>query len=238
MTTSVGYESGEPQDGILAGEYVLGTLSSDARRQVEARMADDAAFAALVRDWQQRLEPLDEDYGEIAPPAHAFNVIEDRLFGAEPAVRQSWLAALWGSVALWRGVALAALVVAVVAAGLNANLFAPSGPTLSAELSGPDNTVNLVARFNARNGMVSITPVAAGAANDKSLELWLIEGDNPPLSLGVLPQTGEGEVVVPRNISDRIGAGAAFAITIEPFGGSPTGKATGPIIAAGELRSL
>jgi len=30
--------------------------------------------------------------------------------------------------------------------------------------------------------------------------------------------------------------GATLAVSLEPFGGSPTGQATGPVIASGALR--
>jgi anti-sigma-K factor RskA len=32
-----------------------------------------------------------------------------------------------------------------------------------------------------------------------------------------------------------VAAGATFAISLEPIGGSPTGHATGPIVASGKL---
>jgi anti-sigma-K factor RskA len=35
-----------------------------------------------------------------------------------------------------------------------------------------------------------------------------------------------------------IASGALFAISLEPEGGSPTGQPTGPVVAAGDLRSI
>ncbi|PRX04313.1 UNVERIFIED_ORG: anti-sigma-K factor RskA [Martelella mediterranea] len=230
-------EGGESEDEMLAGEYVIGALSDAERRDAEARIAHDAAFAALVRDWQRKLEPLDEAYGVETPPPAVFTAIEQRLFSETKDARPSLAARLWGSAALWRGVAAVAVIAAVAFTVYNQHMATPQ-TTLLAELSGQDNAVNLVARYNARSGQVSLTPVAAGAPDEKSLELWLIEGDDPAVSLGVLPQTGEGELTVPRDISERIGAGAFFAISIEPYGGSPTGSATGPVIAVGELKSI
>ncbi|MBB4123951.1 anti-sigma factor [Martelella radicis] len=230
-------QGGEPEDEMLAGEYVIGALSDAERRAAEARIARDPAFAALVRDWQNKLEPLDQAYGTETPSAEVFSAIEQRLFAQEQDSRPSLAARLWGSAGLWRGVAAAAVIAAVAFTVYNERLTTPQ-TTLLAELSGPDNAVNLVARYNARTGRVSLTPVAAGAPDEKSLELWLIEGEDPPVSLGVLPQTGEGELTVPSDISDRIGAGTFFAVSIEPYGGSQTGGPTGPVIAVGELQSL
>ncbi|AQZ51683.1 anti-sigma factor [Martelella mediterranea] len=236
MTTPEDTSGDKPYDSVVAGEYVLGTLSRDARQTAEARMRSDPAFAALVHAWQARLEPLDEEYGEVTPPAYMRGAIETRLFGTGKE-KQGFVGRAWDSVALWRGVAAVAIIFAVAFLA-SERFLSEAQPTLLAELSGPDNAVNLVARYNARNGIVTFTPVAAGAADERSLELWLIAGEDAPLSLGVLPQTGEGEIAVPRTVASRIDAGASFAVTIEPFGGSPSGAPTGPVIAAGELRSL
>ena len=40
---------------VLAGEYVLGTLSAARRADVETRMANDAALRTAVEQWQQKL---------------------------------------------------------------------------------------------------------------------------------------------------------------------------------------
>jgi anti-sigma-K factor RskA len=80
-----------------------------------------------------------------------------------------------------------------------------------------------------------VTPVAAGTAQAKSLELWLIEGDKSPVPLGVLPDTGDGEIIIPPDMRGRLKDGVTLAVSIEPFGGSPTGKPTGPVVAAGKI---
>ena len=54
----------KPQAGMppdiheLAGEYVLGTLSAARRREVQARLATDAALQVAVHAWEERLLPL------------------------------------------------------------------------------------------------------------------------------------------------------------------------------------
>ena len=46
----------------LAAEYVLGTLESDERRAVEARLPTDRVLSEAVASWQRRLEPLHERF--------------------------------------------------------------------------------------------------------------------------------------------------------------------------------
>lgn len=64
MTDGDQSQEPRPQDEILAGKYVLGVLSDDARREIEARMASDRAFAKLVKRWKHDIAGLqaeDED---------------------------------------------------------------------------------------------------------------------------------------------------------------------------------
>ncbi|MFN3636419.1 MAG: anti-sigma factor domain-containing protein, partial [Rhizobium rhizophilum] len=107
---------------------------------------------------------------------------------------------------------------------------------LTADLAGEDQAIALHARYDGSSGRLSVTPVASGGADQKSLELWLVEGEQAPVSLGVLPQTGQGEIDVPEDLRARLAEGVVLAVSLEPFGGSPTGQATGPVVALGEVR--
>ncbi|NPU69498.1 hypothetical protein HL667_31150 [Bradyrhizobium sp. 83012] len=51
----------------LAAEYALGTLDAAERAQVEAMMAVDTDFAALVQAWEFRLGPLNQMVGLVEP---------------------------------------------------------------------------------------------------------------------------------------------------------------------------
>ena len=45
-----------------------------------------------------------------------------------------------------------------------------------------------------------------------------------------------GDLIIPADMRNSITEGTTFAISVEPFGGSPTGQATGPVIAVGTAR--
>jgi anti-sigma-K factor RskA len=49
----------------------------------------------------------------------------------------------------------------------------------------------------------------------------------------VFPPDQTGELVIPVDMRGNIGEGTSLAVSLEPFGGSPTGQATGPIVASG-----
>ena len=65
----------------------------------------------------------------------------------------------------------------------------------------------------------------------ESLELWVIGEDGKPLSLGLLPAKGEGDMPMPRGMP--MPKKPALAVSREPPGGSPTGQPTGPVIVVG-----
>jgi anti-sigma-K factor RskA len=51
----------------LAAEYALGTLDADERAQVEAMMALDKEFTAMVQAWEYRLGTLNQMVGSVEP---------------------------------------------------------------------------------------------------------------------------------------------------------------------------
>lgn len=243
MTTPDQSKGDRSRDEVLAGEYVLGVLAADERRKVEARMRNDHSFAVIVRRWEENLSTFNDDYGDEAPPAALFLRIENRLHAA-PHGAVLWpgasvLGSLWNSVAAWRALALGSLVVFAGYGVVNSSFwnFPASSKTLVAEMAGQDNAISLVARYDGQSGRLQVTPVAAGKAEEKSLELWLIEGSNPARSLGVLPQSGEGEILIPADMRRQFAEGVVLAVSLEPYGGSPTGQATGPVLALGKAKS-
>ncbi|AYC99470.1 anti-sigma factor [Neorhizobium sp. NCHU2750] len=236
-------EGDRSRDQLLAGEYVLGVLPHAERRNVEARMREDRQFAAMVANWQENLSSFDGDYGEEMPPSKAFSRIEARLFSAKAARQPVRLPGrMWNSLALWRGLTLASLALLAVYASFQSGWIGelPSSQTLVAQLSGDAaNPVGMMARYDSGNGQLQLLPVAARAADAHSLQLWLVpDNGGAPVSLGVLPQTGESSVRIPVGLRPRLKNGVTLAVSVEPVGGSPTGQPTGPVVASGKAQGI
>lgn len=95
----------------LAGEYVLGTLSAQARREVQARLTHDAALRSAVTRWEERLLPLTNLSSPVEPSASLWPRITRTLDGkrsqhqpsAPAAVRACGIACASG--VAWRPVA-------------------------------------------------------------------------------------------------------------------------------------
>ncbi len=241
--------SGLTADEALAMDYALGALGRAERKAAEVRLVSDPAFRTLVESWQQRLAPLDEAVAPVVPPAAVWaaiaaevNPAPARATAAQPAARAGgW----WNSLSLWRaiglgGPVLAAVVVALLALPGAVPDAAPAtvadGPSLRATLAGSDGKPLLAAAFDPASGQVRFAPVADNAAGaGKVPELWVIEGSNPPRSLGVIDISAGSAHRIPRDRLAGLKEGAVLAISIEPVGGSPTGAPTGPVIATGAL---
>lgn len=203
----------EDEDDLLAAEYVTGLLNLAERLTVETRLRRDVALAERVLDWENRLAELNGDYAEVPAP-DLIPMIEARLFPVAP--KRSRLSSLWA----WGAAATAALAVVAYLA------LTPAAPSLVATLDGG------VVRYEAviTQDKLTITRVKGqGADAAHSHELWIIVGDNPPVSLGVIP--GETETISLPGVH----AGETLAITVEQVGGSPTGAPTTAPVAVGKL---
>ena len=240
MTQPDNKKSDRSRDEVLAGEYVLGVLPLAERLRVEHRIRQDKAFARIVDRWQANLADFNGDYApQQAPAPWMLNAIENRLFasGARPSTP---FRALWASVSFWRGLAVVSLAAALFVAGTGSGLFGPreTAPRLLATLTPTQSQVSLVMAFDRASGRLSVTPVAAGGRNAKSLELWLIDGSAAPVPLGVLPDTGNGDIVIPQGLRNSLTDGMTLAVSLEPYGGSPTKLPTGPVLATARIGEI
>ena len=78
------------------------------------------------------------------------------------------------------------------------------------------------------------TRLAIGA---HSPELWVIPADGTPRAMGVIDTAAPGWAPIPAAAARVMAAGVTLAISVEPLGGSPTGKPTGPVILSGKLQA-
>ena len=215
-------------DENLAAEYALGVLSEPERREVERRMAGDAAFATEVADWEARLAPIAGETSEVAPPRRVWRAIEDRLD-----VRSKTR-----SVRFWRnfGLGWMTLALASFAALIFVNVQPPTSRMMTAKLRQPDGNVAFVVAFEVKRNQVMVVPAAFSGAPQRAVELWIIPPGGQPRSLGLLHPSQAAMRDLPEAVrAEFMKPGAALAVSLEPPGGSPTGLPTGPVIAQGEI---
>lgn len=218
----------------LAAEYVLGTLRGPARRRFEALLPAHPALAAAVAGWQARLLPLSATVTPVPPSPGVWSRLERRLFaGVGTAAPARW----WQRLGLWQGVSAFATV-AALALGLVLSRPQPVQPPIIVVIApNPEAAGVLQAGFAAgltRDGralvLQPIHPVTPGSG--RAFELWAVPPQGAPRSLGLV--SGEQATTVQRGLLLR--DTAAFAVSLEPSGGSPTGAPTGPILSVGKLQ--
>jgi anti-sigma-K factor RskA len=210
----------------FAAEYVLGTLEAREAEAARALMARDADFARRVAAWERRLSPLLALAPPEAPPPGLWARIEATLSGAAPA-RARWRFA-------WPAFGLGA---SAVAAGLAAFILlrppAPA-PLMTVLLTSQDQSAFLVEAERGEIRLAAVNP--RGVEAGRVMQLWALpQGATAPTSLGLVPEGGRLSVT-PRGI--RPEPGMLIEITLEPPGGSPTGRPTGPILFIGRLAAV
>ncbi len=228
-----------PDDDFAAAEFALGTLDPGERATLAARRLREPELDAAIRAWETRLSPLAEAAPPIEPPRDYLAAIEARL-GSDPALAAAAeVAALQRRLARWRAAAVAAAsLAAVLAIGVvTRETMREAAPReFVAVLQRSADSPAFVASVNLETRELTVRPVAAPPQPDKSYELWIIDPKlGAPRSLGVL-DTGQ----VTRNprlaaYDPAIVEDATYAVTVEPPGGSPNGKPSGPPVFLGKL---
>jgi anti-sigma-K factor RskA len=210
----------------LAAEYVLGTLRHRARRRFE-RWLLSPQVGALVKAWEDRLAGLEPRLTPVTPPAAVWRGIEDKLglrkLQRRPAMR--WLS-------------IAASIIFFVAVGVFITR-PPEQPQLTQKsfLQADPQTIYWRVEILGDNQELSLhVHVVHDLPPGKSHELWALpEGGGAPVSLGLMPHTGDHHRVLNAAQRAALGVSKQIAVSLEPEGGSPTGAPTGPVLLVAPL---
>lgn len=233
--------NGEMHDQ-MASEYVLGLLEGDALAEAERLIELDPAFAARVEEWRRRMVELDVTAALQPPASDLWDRIETSLgvAGTAPANprrqrgRGGVTTRLWNHLPAWRGIGLAASAAALVMAigiGVLVRENARTPVMVAVLLSDQNRPAAIVNAFgDGRTELVPLTAITAPAG--KSLQVWTLwDRARGPVSVGLMDAMHSLDLAVqnlPRTTTDQL-----FEVTLEPAGGSPTGRPTGPILMKG-----
>lgn len=230
------------QDDIdmLAGEYALGTLDAVERASVESRRRREPQLEAAIVAWERRLDPMNARTPGVEPPAHLFGRIEARLRESAPAqasrgVNDAVVIQLQRRVRQWRWAtaAAAALAACLAVAILVREAFPPPQPdNFVAVFNDNDRLPRFLLSVDLRSKELIIRPIGAEPQAGKSYQLWIVAKSlgSAPHSLGLLGGADEPTRKGLPGLDPAELRNATFGISIEPEGGSPTGRPTGPAI--------
>ena len=231
----------------LAAEFVIGTLEPEEREAVAQRRAQDPALDRAIAAWEERLSPwLDEYAPEAAPEGlkeRVLAAISDEKSeapasmptppSAETKQADGEIIQLRREVTGWRA---AAGVGFALAAGLAALVILqePSGPAADrfvAVFQSDDAQPEFIMSIDLATREILIRPVSARPASGKTYQLWIASEElgGAPKSLGLL-EDGSRAVRKSLPYDAALLQKATFGISLEPQGGSPTGRPTGRAI--------
>lgn len=222
----------------LAAEYVLGTLRGPALRRFQGLLAAHPALRSAVAQWEQRLAPLADSVQPVQPSPQLWARLERRLFAAAPSpapasAAEPW----WRRLLLWRALSAAALAGLLAVVVLGQQPPPGAAPIVVVLAANPGVAQATPARFVASlspdgRALVLRAIDAPPLTPQQALELWAVPAQGAPRSLGLVKAEGATTLLRAQLLRDT----AAFAVSVEPAGGSPTGAPTGPIVSLGPLK--
>lgn len=237
-------DTGEPVGDMTAAELALGLLDGADRAAALRRVLADPGFARDVEAWRLHFAQLFDLWPGVEAPDGLIDRIDESL-GGPVTGRRSRMP--WPGIAIVASAIAAVLLVMVLVRPIGA----PPGPPAVSQpvpvAAAPVSRTMLVASLgDAKSPIAAAYDPVAGSIRiaaapaqpaSKVAELWVIGGDGVPHALGLLAATTT-TIGLPMADRARIGSGATLAISVEPPGGAPGDKPTGPVIATGVLAEV
>ncbi len=225
-------------DALAAHEYVLGLMDEPARSGFEARLSAEPGLARLVAATRDRFVGLDLTADGPPPSEALWARIEAGLGAPDQASGSNVVAferprapASLDRRAFWRGFAAAALVGVVGISSVYLSVRAPAPRLVVVLLNERAEPVSIVEALDDRR--IRVVPLKAiDVPEGRTLQVWTLpDPATGPVSMGLLETVRATLLEGPSLPAPR--ANQLYEITLEPAGGSPTGRPTGPIIGKG-----
>lgn len=222
---------------LIAAEYVLGTLNAEQRRNVDRNRVSDEELENAILRWEQDLSPLNEMIQPVQPDESVEVKLNARLDEHISASNKSEslqsntisyqkLANRWRMMALASSFIAACLAIILV---FRPQIEQTAPQEYLAVFQENDQQPAFLMTIDLSNQKLSIVPVTAEEKTNKSYQLWIVANDiGPnPQSLGLLDSIQKPTLKTLDEFDAEILKTATFGISVEPVGGSPTGKPTG-----------
>jgi anti-sigma-K factor RskA len=213
---------------MVAGLYVLGVSSPRVRRRFEALAVQDPQVRAAQDRWSRQLAALRGWVPPVRPQPATLPALLARL----PLRR--------GERSSTRGRGLRqALAASVLGAALALGWFyydSRYAPVLTAEIHDAAGLPNWDFAAPADAHQLKVTVKRPNLVPvDHSFEIWALAESGAAVSLGLVPPDQDQVLALDATQRQALLGARRLAITVEPPGGSPTGRATGAIIHVAAL---
>jgi anti-sigma-K factor RskA len=223
----------EHNDSLLVAEYALGLLEQDEATAFEARLRDEPKLRSDYHNWSEHFAALYDGVEEVTPSTALKANIQERLF-PESAVTTSdtkLKSSPWFWPVNWVSSLVLATLIGFIFYQSQQELFQAE---YIATLQTEDQAVDVVASYDSSQNLLKVATIKGLPAAGRSHELWLIAGDSPPVSLGILSAIKGKSITLPEDLA-LVVVGSTLAISDEPAGGSPTGSPTGAVLTTAKV---
>lgn len=242
----------------LTDDYVIGLMCTAAEKRFERLMLEDPILKQQVRHTQYRWNRVFAKLPAIDVPEQVWQRIAKRLFKDErlaptslseeskqPLVaavqkakpktnfnaRNSWLS----------GWAIAASFATVFLAGwlwLNPASTLPNSDMVAVVNNAQQQPTWIISVDKSNRSLKVDTVQVAAISPQQDYELWMIKGNQKPVSMGILPKSGNKTMTYSPDQFSQIAANATLAVTVEAKGGSKTGQPTSAPLYLGKVLSV
>lgn len=205
----------------LAKHYVIGTMSPLARRRFKKLMVKHSHLQHTVWHWEQILNPMAEELAPVVPDSQVWQSITERLGWDSKSKTFSW----W-TISGWLATTASLMLVAYL--WTVQPITTTETPEALAILQVEPNQPAWIVQKTGNRLSITVK-VLPDIQPDQDFELWMLPANGQaPISLGLLPESGNKTLSVPAQLKDLVQSG--LAVSIEPENGSTTGAPTGPVI--------
>lgn len=212
--------------------FRAGPSGREDRGGLDAALSEDRAWAAAVAQARDRLLPLDMTATELPGAESLWNSISPKLGSAEPAPKAAFLPANDPKLPKrWVPGGIAAAIGILAGAVLGGSWMVPEPVVIAVLVDETGNPTAVVEDFGSSDARIRFV-AGVDLPEDRQMQVWTLpSAETGPVSLGLLTGAGVADLDPPRLPAPT--DGQLYEITLEPLGGSPTGRPTGAILAKG-----
>ncbi|MGK2228202.1 anti-sigma factor [uncultured Devosia sp.] len=217
-----------------AGEYVLGLLGEAEAKSFEAEMAQSAALAGAVARLREHMAALDDTAAPVPANPDLWRRIEAQLGPQSQSPAQpTSVPANDNSRLRWLGMAASvfgALGIGYLAGMMGTNQQQPM--MIAVLMSDNGGQPGAIVEAFADDSLRLVPLDTFAVPEGRVLEIWTLHDPAiGPVSLGTFNASQTIRLTGPDLPPPQ--SGQLYEITLEPAGGSPIGRPTGPILVKG-----
>ena len=230
----------------LAQRYVIGTMSYRARRRFTQILEQNPKARAVVLKWEEQMTPLLLSLDPVTPSELVWQRIlrEMNSFSSSKSIkkRDAGRGLAYGvaasiffisfsitSLGWWQS---ANQPVETIIETRIVNVPEPAIVSVLAD----QNATRWIARIYQDSARIDLDVQAEPAEQlNKDYELWALQDDGKPVSLGLLPQKGQKSLQLNSKALASLARSKTLAVSLEPLGGSPQPVPTGPVLFTARL---